>query len=87
MSVVHEMAIRSIELDSRTADQLTEKAAALGMNLADYLRSLAGPPVAEANKESTLAEFDRMLDELECAPGMPALPDDFGREQIYDGHD
>jgi hypothetical protein len=35
----------------------------------------------------TLAEFERLLNELAAGPPLPVLPADFSRADIYDDHD
>ncbi len=78
-----------IEVTSDTAQMLRANAAALKISLDDYLRRLA-----ETDSLTTLAsapsleEFDRDMDDLAARPeGLPVLPQNFSRADIYTDHD
>jgi hypothetical protein len=75
----------TIELDSRTAEQLNDLAAAKGMTIDAYLRSLLPPPVNGVAPRLTLVELDALL--IENSFDGPTLPADFSRADIYNGHD
>jgi hypothetical protein len=74
----------SIQLDDATAQGLRAIAAANGLSLEDYLRTLA---VAQQSQSTPLSadELDRQLDQLTFSG--PSLPADFSRADIYADHD
>lgn len=77
-----------ILVDRPTADALAAQAAARGLSLGAYLRTLADIPPAGGNGSVDMAEFDRWLDDLsDGAPAAPSLPADFGRADVYADHD
>jgi hypothetical protein len=80
----------TIELDENTArmlDTLRTKASARQMPLHTYLQWLlhAGDTPG-ASVDLSVADFDRLLDEL-SSPALPTLPADFSRRDIYAEHD
>jgi hypothetical protein len=70
----------TIQVSDETARALTRQAAAAGLSLEDYLRTLAQAPGAAAGDD-----FDAELDKV-ALPG-PTLPADFSRADIYGEHD
>jgi len=80
-----------IELDEQTAgvlEKLRTQAAAKLMPLAAYLEQFVQPDQAAADQVASLAEFDRILDELAAQPtGASSLPPDFSRADVYANHD
>ena len=86
----------TIELAPGTEQTLRAKASANGKSLEFYLQELAQKDALEANgaavllsqEELSLADFDQLLDALAAGPpGMPPLPEDFSRRDIYSDHD
>ena len=81
-----------IEIEQEAAEvlrQLRAQAEARRIPFEQFLRELAGngTPVATAG-DASMDEFDRWLDELsEGTEGLPGLPPDFSRADIYDDHD
>ena len=75
----------TIEVDEQTAKRLGMLAAAQGLSVVDYLRSLTG---ADSDaKEATPAEFDFEAELAELTFDGPVLPADFSRADIYCDHD
>jgi hypothetical protein len=86
----------TIHLPADTERRLREKATVCGKSLEAYLQELAesdaraanGTTLFTADKELSLDEVDRLLDELsEGLPPLPALPIDFSRDDLYADHD
>jgi hypothetical protein len=79
----------TIEVNQATAEVLKAKAEALRLPLDAYLRTLAERDVLMAQApKPTLEEFDRDMDELASGlDGLPVLPRDFSRADIYADHD
>lgn len=78
-----------IEVTSGTAQILRANAAALKISLDDYLRRLAETDsLATLASAPLLEEFDQDMDELAAGlEGLPILPQDFSRADIYSDHD
>jgi hypothetical protein len=78
-----------IEVSPETAQVLQSNALARNINLDDYLRTLAeADSLAMATPLPSLEEFDRDMDELAVGlEGLPVLPSDFSRADIYADHD
>ncbi|MGE0883238.1 MAG: hypothetical protein AB7P14_06830 [Blastocatellales bacterium] len=77
-----------IEVAQDTARMLQANAAARRVSLDDYLRSLAEADSLAGLQSPSLEEFDRDMDELAAGlEGLPVLPEDFSRADIYDDHD
>jgi non-ribosomal peptide synthetase component E (peptide arylation enzyme) len=82
----------SIRLPQVTAEKLRERASRLGKSLETYLQDLAqenaAVPAVNVDGAPSLAELDRVLDELAAdLPTLPRLPDGFSRADIYAEHD
>lgn len=79
----------TIEVDRETAEVLKMKAEALRLPLDVYLRTLAERDVSVVQApKPTLEEFDRDMDQLASGlDGLPILPRDFSRADIYAEHD
>ena len=80
------------ETDEKTADilqKLSAQAAAQRLPLNAYLEQFVQTAAhATAQDALSLTEFDRILDELAVGPtGVPSLPADFSRSDIYADHD
>ena len=77
-----------IEVSSETAEILKANAAARKLSLSDYVRALAEADARGAvTPKSSVDEFDRDMDELAAGlEGLPILPRDFSRADIYDEH-
>jgi hypothetical protein len=81
-----------IEMDEKTAktlERLSAQAAAQRLPLNAYLEQfIQADDHAAAQHRVSLAEFDKILDELAARPGgAPILPADFSRADIYADHD
>jgi hypothetical protein len=78
-----------IEVAPDTAQMLQANAAARKISLDDYLRKLAkADSLTTSAPTITLEEFDRDMDELAAGlEGLPVLPQDFSRADIYADHD
>ena len=76
--------MQRIELDDQTADKLATQASALGLTIAEYLKTLV-PPTPIGQAPVSLEELDAELEELSL--DLPTLPGDFSRADIYDEHD
>jgi hypothetical protein len=81
-----------IEIEEKVAEALNDlraQAQLRGIPLDQYLRELTGNGTpATTPDETSLDQFDRWLDELsEGTEGLPDLPPDFSRADIYDDHD
>jgi len=74
----------TIQIDEQTAESLKSKAQALGMNLQEYLRAIAGNGSQPA-EELTHVQWSAKL--RAWAASFPALPHvaDDSRESIYAG--
>jgi hypothetical protein len=86
----------TIHLPAEIERRLREKATAFGKSLESYVQELAqidaqgtnGSPLLSGDKELSLDEFDRLLDELAVGlPPLPPLPVDFSRADLYADHD
>ncbi|MCY2967166.1 MAG: hypothetical protein NT069_26605 [Planctomycetota bacterium] len=77
--------MKTVELDDRTAEQLTSLAAANGLTPADYLKLLFPPGNGEFRSGLTLDQLEGLLSELSFDGR--SLPEDFSRADIYDDHD
>ena len=74
----------NIQLDDKTVEALSGQAAARGLSLEAYLRALAAGGDSEINATLSVAESERLLDEL--ADGnrrLPTLPEAFSRADVY----
>lgn len=78
-----------IEVAPDTAQMLQANASARKISLEDYLRKLAETDSLTASVPTlSLEEFDRDMDELAAGlEGLPVLPQDFSRADIYADHD
>ena len=76
--------MQRIELDDQMADRLATQASALGLTIAEYLKTLV-PPAPNGQAPVSLEELDAELEEL--ALDLPTLPGDFSRADIYIDHD
>ena len=78
----------AIELDPELIERLTEKAKEQGQTVNEFLRKMIGEQEARhaEHDELSLAEVDELLDEL-ATDGLPTLPENFSREDIYFDHD
>jgi hypothetical protein len=78
-----------IEVAPDTAQMLQANASARKISLDDYLRKLAETDSLTASAPNlSLEEFDRDMDELAAGlEGLPVLPQDFSRADIYADHD
>ena len=80
-----------IEMETKIVELLAKlraQAAARRMPLDVYLGQFVEPDPATAGAAVSLAEFDRVLEELAALPaGMGSLPADFSRADIYADHD
>ena len=79
----------TIEVTKETAEMLRAKATAHRLSLDAYLRTLVekdeGP---EPAPQLSIEEFDRDMDALAAGcDGLPVLPRDFSRADIYADHD
>ena len=79
----------TIEVTRETAAMLRAKATAHRLSLDAYLRILVEKDVApEPAPQPRLEEFDRDMDALAAGlEGLPVLPHDFSRADIYADHD
>ena len=76
----------SVILNDNTADELEARAAASGMTVDEYVRSLlGGGAAADSAPRLSWNEVEGILDE-HTHEG-PALPADFSRADIYNDHD
>ena len=75
----------SVMLDENTVDELQKLAAASGMTVDAYIRSLLTGEAAVAAPRLSWNEVESLLDQH--AFDGPTLPADFSRADIYDGHD
>jgi hypothetical protein len=78
-----------LHLAPDTERLLKEKAAKSGQTLEAYLNTIAErvaqePDIGHGKSPADLDEFERGLDEL--SEGLPALPADFSRADIYGEH-
>jgi len=78
-----------IEVTRETATMLRAKATAHRLSLDAYLRILVEKDVIpEPAPQPLLEEFDRDMDALAAGlEGLPVLPRDFSRADIYADHD
>ena len=78
-----------LEVASDTAQLLQANAVARKISLEDYLRSLAETDsLISSPSNFSLEEFERDMDALaDGLEGLPVLPDDFSRADIYADHD
>ena len=78
-----------IEVASDVAQLLKANAFARQISLEDYLRDLAKTDsLVAAKPKFSLEEFERDMDALaDGLDGLPVLPDDFSRADIYADHD
>ena len=74
----------AIQLDPQTADQLSALAAASGMTVEAYLRSLLSSSQNGTQARLSLDELESLI--AEHSFDGPTLPTDFSRADIYDGH-
>jgi len=77
----------TIQVDDQTAEWLRAQAKALGMNLQEYLRSIAGNG-SHSDKTSADLTYDQWSAKLRAwAASFPTLPHaaDDSRESIYAG--
>ena len=78
-----------IEMEEKTVELLVKlraQALANRMSLDTYLEQFVEPD-ATVNGLDSLAEFDRVLDEVAALPpGRTSLPADFSRADIYADH-
>lgn len=77
--------MKHIELDDQTAQILNAEAAARGLSVAEYVRTLVPPRPNGHENPPSLDELDAELEEL--ALDLQTLPSDFSRADIYDEHD
>ena len=84
----------TLNLSAEAERHLREKAARHGQSLESYLEQLvetdAGVRAAPTAQGPGLspAEFDQLLQDLaEGLPGLPTLPADFARADLYADHD
>jgi hypothetical protein len=83
-----------LNLSAETELRLREKAARNGQSLESYLEQLAEndtggrrPEASPRGPGLSPAEFDRLLEDLaEGLPGLPTLPADFARADLYADH-
>ena len=80
----------TIEIEEKVADLLAKlraQAVARRISLAAYLEQLVEPAQPAISGNASVEEFDRVLDELAAGPlGVPSLPADFSRADIYADH-
>lgn len=78
----------SIDVESDVAADLQAQAAAAGLSLGDYLRSLLVRAAADKGKAAaSAAEFEDCLDRLGSDRGVGGrLPSDFSRADILSDH-
>ena len=79
-----------IEVDRRVAEALSATAAARGVSLNEFLRSVGGLPDDEqpSRGASDGATVDRWLEELASGPAASgSVPADFSRADAYGDHD
>ena len=78
-----------ITLDDSTAKALADQAAALGLDVQEYLRRhIAGGNGQGSTEKVSPSDVDQWLDEIsEGLPSLTSLPHDLSREDIYDKHD
>lgn len=85
--------IRTIQLEQETIQALEASAEAMGMSLAEYLRSIAVnggcAQVHLCAPGAGVDEFDSLLDEFfaQNPRKLPSLPNAFSRADIYVDHD
>lgn len=80
--------IEKIEVSAETAQLIRASAAARGVTVDDYLRSIAGAIAPESHVGMSFTEIDEVLDELAMGgEKLSPLPENFSREDIYDSHD
>ena len=79
----------TIEVTRETAEMLRAKATAHRLPLDAYLRTLVERDVdPEPAAQLSIEEFDRDMDALAAGcEGLPMLPRDFSRADIYADHD
>jgi len=77
--------MQRIELDDQTADKLATQASALGLTIAEYLKTLVPPTPHRDAPVASLEELEAELDKLVL--DLPTLPSDFSRADIYNEHD
>jgi hypothetical protein len=75
--------VANLSIDDATAQLLQARAAAQGLTVDQYVRTLVEP--GRTAPRLSLDEFDAALQEL-CFDG-PTLPADFSRSDIYSDHD
>ncbi len=84
----------TVKLEDQTAKMLQAQAAARNMPLDSYLRALADNSdmilglSAKSPHKLTQSEFAQWLKDVAFdVPGVPPLPADFSRADIYNDHD
>jgi plasmid stability protein len=84
----------SVHLPDDLERRLRERATREGRAVEEYVlglieRDAAGPESARGAEAPRLSdrEFETLLDELSSGPGLPHLPADFSRADIYADHD
>lgn len=81
----------TIDLETEVAAELTRQAAARGMDLSAYAKTLleAAAHVHRAERSRSLEEFEKTLDRIaQFSDKIPALPEEaFSRESLYQDHD
>jgi hypothetical protein len=92
----------TVHLPNDLEQRLRERASRDGRPVEEYVlglieRDAAGPASGRGVEASGFhaaqapslndAEFERLLDELASGPGLPRLPADFSRADIYTDHD
>ena len=97
-----ELMILTVHLPDNLERRLLERASRDGRSVEDYVlglieRDAAGPgsgrsveaPGLHSGQPPALTddEFEQVLDELASGPGLPRLPADFSRADIYADHD
>jgi len=76
------------EIKPETADLISEQAKAQRLSVDEYLNDLLSSAQASRSRPMSLAEIDQILNELsEGTGGLPPLPGNFSREDIYFDHD
>lgn len=75
----------TVEIDARTAEKLSSLAAANGMTVEEYLKSVFSATHHDVAKRMSMEEVEKFLDD-NVFQG-PSLPLDFSRADIYDEHD
>ena len=93
----------TVHLPDDLERRLRERASRDGRAVEEYVvglieRDAAGPPASGPGRRGfglphgpgsalTDGEFEQLLDELASGPGLPRLPADFSRADIYADHD